>query len=121
MDERDLTSARLSERSGVSKASIDKYLKGHVKPAPEVLTKLSAGLGCGVDELDRPKEPKVFRKPGNMTTNAAAERLGIPVQTLRIALQRGMYPFGKAILGKGRYSYWISPERFEAYLRGELA
>lgn len=121
MDERDLTSARLSERSGVSKASIDKYLKGHIKPAAEVLAKLSEGLGCAVEDIDRPREVKTFRKPGNMTTDAAAELLGIPVQTLRIALQRGIYPFGKAIFGKGRYSYWISPERLDAYLRGELA
>lgn len=117
----DLTPAQLAERSGVSKANIGKYLDGRIKPASEVLTKLSAGLGCAVEELERVREKKTLRRPGNMTTEAAAERLGIPVQTLRIALQRGMYPFGVAILGKGgRYSYQITPERFEAYLRGEL-
>lgn len=123
MDERDLTSARLSERSGVSKTSIDKYLKGHIKPAAEVLMKLSEGLGCTVEDIDRPKTIKEFRKPGNMSVAMAAVRLGVSEQYVRIALQRGMYPFGVALRkedGK-KYSYQISPERFEAYLRGELA
>ena len=37
----DLTTAQLSELSGVSKGSLTIYLKGHTKPAPEILERLA--------------------------------------------------------------------------------
>ena len=37
---RDINQAQLAERSGVSKASISKYLEGKYKPSDEILAKL---------------------------------------------------------------------------------
>lgn len=52
-----------------------------------------------------------------LTVKTAANLMGIPEQTLRISLQRGLLPFGKAIqAAKGtRYTYWISPVKFEEF------
>lgn len=47
--------------------------------------------------------------------------MGIDVQTLRIGLQRNLFPFGRAIETKpGKYTYWISEEQLEKYIKGEL-
>lgn len=51
----------------------------------------------------------------------AAAMMGISAQTLRIGLQRNLFPFGRAIETKpGRYTYWVSKERLEKYIKGEL-
>lgn len=64
-----------------------------------------------------------------MTVEEAAKKLGLPPQTLRLSLQQGLYPFGKAIVttkpedsktGKGRYTYWINETLLEKFLNGEL-
>ena len=64
-----------------------------------------------------------------LVVEEAAKKLGLPPQTLRLSLQQGLYPFGKAIVttkpedsktGKGRYTYWISAELLDKFLKGEL-
>ena len=63
-----------------------------------------------------------------MTVEEAAKQLGISVQTLRVGLQKKEFPFGKAIMttepensktGKGRWTYYINPERLRIYLKGD--
>lgn len=63
-----------------------------------------------------------------ITVEQAAEKLGMSIQTLRVGLQQGDFPFGKAIMttkpedsktGRGRFTYYINPERLEIYLKGE--
>ena len=46
----------------------------------------------------------------------------MPVQKLRIQLQRNMYPFGNAVdmSGKGRFTYTIFRTRLEAYIKATL-
>ena len=52
-----------------------------------------------------------------MTPNDAAEALGVSAQTIRIGLQRGIFPFGWAVpTTRNRYSYVISPKLFEEYI-----
>lgn len=51
----------------------------------------------------------------------AAALLGMAQQTLRIGLQRGLFPFGVAIpTSKNRYTYNITKERLDKYIKGEL-
>lgn len=56
-------------------------------------------------------------------TKDAAERLGIPEQSLRLWCQKGC-PFGEVLIEKkgrtGRRTYYINSERFELYLQGKL-
>ena len=56
-----------------------------------------------------------------MLVSEAAKLMGMNTQTLRLALQQGKFPFGEAILtSEKRYTYYISRERLNKYLKGEL-
>ncbi len=112
----DVTVAALSERTGVSKASINKYLSGDVKPAHEVLARLADGLGIAAEELDTKREPK--SKGANISVETAARLMGKSAQWVRIMLQNhpDMLPIGSAVkLNGNRYTYYISPELFRQY------
>lgn len=112
----DLTTAQLSERSGVSKGSLAIYLKGHTKPAPEILARLAAALSCTPEELDK---PSVVRQRGcNVPVVTAARIMGKEPQWLRVMLQQGRLPFGFADKrpGSSQYSYFINQADFESYI-----
>lgn len=52
----------------------------------------------------------------NISIKKAAKLMDKAPQFVRIGLQRGLLPFGTAIKNPGgRYSYYISPEKFEEY------
>ena len=54
-----------------------------------------------------------------MLVSDAARLLGINAQTLRLALQQGLFDFGVAILtSEKRYTYYINEVRLKAYLEG---
>lgn len=113
---RDINAAKLSERSGVSKSNITKYLEGKYKPAGDILERLAAGLGCEVSDLLK-STTKLFKKKENVSVSAAALMLGVNPQTLRICLQRGMYDFGIAIKKSGRYVYDINAAKLYEYIK----
>lgn len=55
-----------------------------------------------------------------MRVDEAAKRLDMNPQTLRLALQQGLFPFGVAIkTSEHRYAYKIFGTRLEKYLNGE--
>ena len=55
-----------------------------------------------------------------MRVEEAAKLLGMNTQTLRLALQQGLFPFGCAIhTSEKRFTYYINPKRLENYLGGE--
>lgn len=52
-----------------------------------------------------------------MLVENAAKRLGMSPQTLRLALQQRLFPFGEAVkTSEHRYTYFICEERLNAYL-----
>ena len=54
-----------------------------------------------------------------MLPQEAAEKLGMSTQTLRLALQQGLFPFGVAIkTSENRYTYYINPTRLQVYMEG---
>ena len=54
-----------------------------------------------------------------MLVSQAAERLGMNTQTLRLALQQKLFPFGVAVrTSENRYTYYINVKRLERYLEG---
>ena len=57
-----------------------------------------------------------------ITAEMVANALGIPVQTLRVAIQFEAYPFGKAFKkpGSSTYQYLFSPGAVREYLGDEL-
>jgi len=54
----------------------------------------------------------------NVTVTEVAEKLGKSPQSIRVALQRGLLPFGTALKmpGSGRYVYIIYPEKVKEFL-----
>ena len=52
----------------------------------------------------------------------AAERLGLPEQTLRMWIQTGRCPFGSVVIEMkskgGRRTYYVNSELLEQYLKG---
>lgn len=55
-----------------------------------------------------------------MLPEQAAKRLGMSTQTLRLALQQGLFPFGVAVkTSENRYTYKIFQKRLEKYIEGE--
>ncbi len=54
-----------------------------------------------------------------MDVTTAAKKLGMNTQTLRLALQQGLFPFGCAVkTSSKRYTYYINQTRLEKYLGG---
>lgn len=54
-----------------------------------------------------------------MLVSDAAKKLGMNTQTLRLALQQGLFPFGVAVkTSENRYTYKIFENRLEKYLKG---
>ena len=54
-----------------------------------------------------------------MLVEEAAKKLEMNPQTLRLALQQGLFPFGVAVkTSENRYTYKIFTKRLELYLEG---
>ena len=54
-----------------------------------------------------------------MTVEEAAKLVKMNTQTLRLALQQGLLPFGIAVkTSENRYTYKIFEKRLEKYLQG---
>ena len=54
-----------------------------------------------------------------MLVSDAAKELGMNTQTLRLALQQGLFPFGVAVkTSENRYTYYINRTRLENYMEG---
>ncbi len=54
-----------------------------------------------------------------MLVSEAAKKLDMNPQTLRLALQQGLFPFGVAVkTSENRYTYKIFENRLEKYLEG---
>lgn len=51
---------------------------------------------------------------------AAAKKLNITENGLRLGLQQKLFPFGVAVKQTKEYSYYIFKKRLEKYLNGEL-
>lgn len=50
----------------------------------------------------------------------AAKKLGMNTQTLRLALQQGLFDFGTAVkTSEKRFTYYICEKRLERYLNGK--
>ena len=54
-----------------------------------------------------------------MLVDTAAKKLGMRTQTLRLALQQRLFPFGVAVkTSENRFTYYVNPKRLEKYLEG---
>ena len=54
-----------------------------------------------------------------MLVSEAAKKLGMNTQTLRLALQQRLFPFGVAVkTSEHRYTYYINDTQLENYVKG---
>lgn len=116
MNDYNINATDLAKTSGISRASISKFLRGYSKPSDTTLTKLAKGLGCNMQDLTVPEDDLNINEDKNVPIEIAAKLLGKSEQFIRIALQRGTAPFGFATKISGnRYSYHISPKKLKEY------
>ena len=55
-----------------------------------------------------------------LLVSEAAKKLGMNTQTLRLALQQGLFDFGTAVkTSEKRFTYYICPKRLERYINGD--
>ena len=65
-------------------------------------------------------ELKPFEESARVGVGEAARILECSPLFLRVALQQGLFPFGKCLkLGGRRYSYYINRQALLKYVRGE--
>lgn len=121
---KDINQTQLATRSGLSKASISQLLSGKQNPTERALHKLAEALECSPGYLTPPAEAAtgneaITMPPKNIPVEVAAKLLGKSEQFVRVALQRGLAPFGFATKITGqKYSYHISPKLLEQYQGG---
>lgn len=108
MDEQGMTVASLAAQIQAEPSSVRKYLSGAIRPSDRVLKRLARCLGCNANEL-RYGRPR--RRDGKLTTDDVARATGIDPLSLRIGLQRGIWPFGTAFKrpGSTQYTYEYDP------------
>lgn len=108
MDEQGVSVAALAAQIQCEASSVRKYLSGAVRPSDRVLERLARCLGCDANEL-RYGRPR--RRDGKLTTDDVARATGIDPLSLRIGLQRGLWPFGTAYKrpGSTQYTYEYDP------------
>jgi transcriptional regulator with XRE-family HTH domain len=108
MDEQGVTVAKLAAQVECEPSSVRKYLSGAVRPSERVLERLGRCLGCNANEL-RYGRPK--RRDGKLRTDDVARVTGIDPLSLRIGLQRGIWPFGVAYkrAGSSKFVYEYDP------------
>lgn len=116
MAEKNISQAELADLSGISKSGISQYLSGKYQPKGKIISKLAETLGCSTaylisdDEGDAPEG-------SNVSVEQAAKMLGKSKQFVRVALQKGIVPFGFAVKMSSKYTYHISPKKLNEYIK----
>lgn len=108
MDEQGMSVVNVAAQIGAEASSVRKYLSGAVRPSERVLARLARCLGTTPEEL---KYGRPRRASGKLTTDDVARATGIDPLSLRIGLQRGIWPFGTAYKrpGSTQYTYEYDP------------
>lgn len=108
MDEQGVSVAALAREIGAEASSVRKYLSGAIRPSDRVLARLARCLDTTPEEL---KYGRPRRASGKLTTDDVARATGIDPLSLRIGLQRGIWPFGTAYKrpGSTQYTYEYDP------------
>jgi transcriptional regulator with XRE-family HTH domain len=108
MDEQGVTVATLAAQVECEPSSVRKYLAGTVRPSDRVLARLARCLETTPEEL---KYGRREDRIGQPTTDEVSRITGIDPLSLRIGLQRGVWPFGTAYKrpGSTHYTYVYDP------------
>lgn len=62
-----------------------------------------------------------YEQATDLGIKLAADRMDMNEQTLRVAIQQNVFPFGYAVLtSENRYTYYIHDGRFELWMAGKI-
>ena len=116
-----MTQAELAAQTGASRAAISQYLSGKNVPNMDRIKALADATGVTFDYLigygTAPATEAPLKK---ISVKEAARCMGKSDQFVRIGLQRGLLPFGKAVPGTGRcWNYYINPAKFKEFVGAE--
>jgi transcriptional regulator with XRE-family HTH domain len=113
-----VTQSELSSRTGICKSAISQYISGKNEPKELTIHRIAKALGCSVDFLNSESEGEIDAEDlKNVPIEQAAKMLGKSKQFVRIALQKGIAPFGFAVkLSGNKFSYHISPKKLAEYV-----
>ena len=116
--ERQLSQCELAAAISKGKSSVSQYLSGRSIPRPDVQEKIAEVLECTVEWLNSEVSSDDTTDNGlrNVSVAEAAKILGKGEEFVRVALQRGVVPFGFAVRNKTRWSYHISPKKLNDYV-----
>lgn len=103
MERENISASELAEKTGICKSSLSQYLSGKAEPKASAIKKISGVINVNYD----------FK---NVPVSIAADMLGKSEQFIRIGLQQGILPFGKAVKLSSKYSYHISQKLLEEYI-----
>lgn len=114
MNELDLTQADVCRLTGISKSSMSQYISGLHAPSPQKQMEIADALGLAPDYFNqRLPIAKLDRKKRKLDVDVAADLMGKSVPFVEKGLQDGRFPWGYAVFMGSKWSYYISPVRFE--------
>lgn len=116
MEEKNISQSELSVLTGISKSGISQYLSGKYEPKGKIISKLAETLGCSTESLMCSETENVMNNSNNVSVEEAAKLLGKSKQFVRVALQKGIVPFGFAVKMSSKYTYYISPKKLAEYV-----
>lgn len=116
MAAKNISQAELADLSGISKSGISQYLSGKYQPKGKIINKLAETLGCSAAYLMSDDEGDAS-EGSNISVEQAAKMLGKSKQFVRVALQKGIVPFGFAVKMSSKYTYHISPKKLNEYIK----
>ena len=115
MNQADMTSASLAQKTGLAASSISQYLSGKTKPSERALLKIAAALNTSFEYL-LGKEVKIVQSVQvankNLTCEEVARLMGKGKNFVRKGLQDGVFPWGYAVKTSSKWTYFISAKKF---------
>lgn len=116
MDETGTTPGSLSAITGISVATISRYMSGDSQPSDIKKERLAVALGLPNNyflEGEKGTLARTGRHKLNLPVQTAAMLMGKSNQFVYMGLQQGVFPWGYAVrMGGDKWSYYISPKRF---------
>ena len=116
-----MTQAELAAQTGASRAAISQYLSGKNVPNMDRIKALADATGVTFDYLIGYGTAPATQAPlKKISVKEAARCMGKSDQFVRIGLQRGFLPFGRAVPGTGTcWNYYINPGKFKEFVGAE--
>lgn len=118
MDDIGMNQNELSLATGISKSGISQYLSGKFKPGRKALKSIAKALGTSeaylTGDLEEPVD-QVSEQKNTLTVEQTARLMNKSKQFVRVGLQKGVFPFGYAVKLSGKFTYYISKQKFTEY------